>query len=149
MGRLAMAVLLFIFLLRLAVVLSRSSTALGSAQPSHGSKRLQDGLTLRLLQGDNRVWVKDSHEEQPLEVGAIVTSMNELSLGRAPGNDIRLEDPFSSAFHACIRRQRHGFLIEDLDTTNGTRVNGVRIRTPVRIEEGDIIDVGSTSFAVE
>ncbi|NLN17921.1 MAG: FHA domain-containing protein [Firmicutes bacterium] len=141
-----MSALLFVFLLHLAVVLARSAVVSGASQPSRKHK---DGLTLRLLQGNHRVWVKGAHGEQPLEVGSIVTSMNELSLGRAPGNDIRLEDPFSSAFHARIRRQRQGFLIEDLDTTNGTRVNGVRIRTPVRIEVGDIIDVGSTSFAVE
>ncbi|MGI6611472.1 MAG: FHA domain-containing protein [Limnochordia bacterium] len=144
-----MLALLFIFLLRLAVILSRSSTTVGLAQPVHDAGKRQDGLTLRLLQGDTRVWVKGAHDEQPLEAGGIVSSRVELSLGRAPGNDIRLEDPFSSAFHARVRRQRHGLLVEDLGTTNGTRVNGVRIRTPVRVEPGDIIDVGSTSFAVE
>lgn len=144
-----MQALLFIFLLRLAVLLSRSSPSAGAAQPAHDAGKHQKGLTLRLLQGDTRVWVKGTHDEQPLEAGGVVSSRGELSLGRAPGNDIRLEDPFSSAYHARIRRQKHGLLVEDLGTTNGTRVNGVRIRTPVRVEPGDIIDVGSTSFAVE
>jgi hypothetical protein len=145
-----MLALLVVFLARLAVILA-SSSPVPVARPRQRRTATQPASTvaLRLLQGDTRVWVKEGYGEQPLIAGGVVTLASELSLGRAPGNDIRLEDPFASSFHARIRSQRQGVLIEDLGTTNGTRVNGVRITTPVRAEPGDIVDVGSTSFAIE
>ena len=84
-----------------------------------------------------------------MEPGAPITVGRLLSLGRAPGNDIRLEDPFASAFHARMKATPNGIVLEDLGATNGTRVNGVRISGAVQIQPGDIIDIGSTSFAVE
>lgn len=143
-----MLALLFVFLMRLAAILARS-VPVPVEKPERRPTRSARTLTLRLLQGETSVWLREPQGEQPLAAGGVVTLADQLSLGRAPGNDIRLEDPFASAFHARIRLQRRGALVEDMGTTNGTRVNGVRITTPVRAEPGDIIDVGSTSFAVE
>lgn len=148
-GRFGMLALLYVFLFYIAIILARSSSATAAGQQANETSRRRGGLALRLLQGEGTVWVKGVHEEESLEAGGVISGRGELSIGRAPGNDIRLEDPFSSAFHACLRQQRQGILVEDLGTTNGTRVNGIRIRTPVRVEPGDIIDIGSTSFAVE
>jgi hypothetical protein len=147
LGRLAMAALMLLFLLRLAVILARPADATGPrpAPKKPAARR----AALRLLQGENQAWYKTAQGEKALTSGQQIDIDRILTLGRAPGNDIRLDDPFASAFHARIRVQQHGLVLEDLDTTNGTRVNGVRINGPVRVEPGDIIDVGSTSFIVE
>lgn len=148
-----MLALLFLFLLWLAVILARSLDS--GRKQTKGARETKLPTTtptaflLRLLQGDTRVWLKEMKGESVLDPGKTIQVHGLLTIGRAPGNDIRLEDPFASAFHARIRITRQGPVIEDLGTTNGTRVNGVRISGPVRIEPGDIIDVGSTSLAVE
>jgi putative peptide zinc metalloprotease protein len=46
------------------------------------------------------------------------------TIGRDPGNDLVLDDPSVSRRHARIVRRRNGFVIEDLDSFNGTTVSG-------------------------
>jgi hypothetical protein len=157
LGRFGMLAVLMLFMISLARLLARNTAPDDrprkkvAAEPPPKPKPKQQEIygVLRLLQGDNKVWVKDPKGEKKMEPGDAIPVGKLLSLGRAPGNDIRLEDPFASAFHARIKATPSGIVIEDLGTTNGTRVNGVRINGMVQTQPGDIIDVGSTSFAVE
>lgn len=150
-----MLAVLMLFMLALARVLARTNAPDDRPRkqvapvPTPKPKQPDTYGVLRLLQGDNKVWVKEPKGEKRMEPGAPIPVGKLLSLGRAPGNDIRLEDPFASAFHARIKATPSGLVIEDLGTTNGTRVNGVRINGVVQTQPGDIIDIGSTSFAVE
>ena len=71
-----------------------------------------------------------------------------LVLGR--GNaDVVIEDPQISRRHALIRAVDGVFEIEDLDSLNGTWVNGSRITSTVRLEPGDVVRLGATVLAVE
>ena len=155
-GRLGLLALLYLFMFRLAAVLARSSAptaAAPQAAPAPVTPRSaaphRSMLALRLLQSENKVWQKRGAEESALSVSAVIPIAGDIHMGRAPGNDLRLEDPFASAFHARLRVHRQSILLEDLDTTNGTRVNGLRVKGAIRIEVGDIIDIGGTSFVVE
>lgn len=67
-----------------------------------------------------------------------------ISIGREAINDIVLLDPEISRRHSRLvfREGRH--FVEDLDSTNGTFVNGRRISTIVPLNDGDIIDLGDT-----
>lgn len=65
-----------------------------------------------------------------------------LTLGRAPGNDIVINDPQVSRQHARITRQGELMVIEDLGSTNGTFVNGMRLRGPHTLASGDVIGLG-------
>ena len=49
------------------------------------------------------------------------------SSGACPTARCPLSDPQVSRHHAEVRRSEHGFLVVDLDSTNGTLVNGVRV----------------------
>ena len=51
----------------------------------------------------------------------------QLSIGRRPGNDVVLRDPSVSGSHAVLHRVDTSTYIEDLDSTNGTHVNGERV----------------------
>ena len=65
------------------------------------------------------------------------------SLGRAPNNDILLDDQAISGQHCRIRPTGEGFVLHDLGSTNGTFVNGNRVtRHPLR--PGDQIRVGAS-----
>jgi predicted component of type VI protein secretion system len=69
-------------------------------------------------------------------------------IGRKLG-DIVLEDTEASRRHAEIRAGADGVVIEDLDSTNGTWVNGERIHESRRLAGGDSIRIGQTTFELE
>jgi len=64
-----------------------------------------------------------------------------LTIGREEGNQLRLNDERVSRFHAKIQQDNGDIVLTDLDSTNGTRVNGndVQIR---RLRVGDRISIG-------
>lgn len=72
----------------------------------------------------------------------------EVGIGRLDDNAVALDDEPVSRRHARVRRTGADLIIEDLDSRNGTRVNGVTIAGPTRIKTGDEITIGSTSILV-
>lgn len=71
-----------------------------------------------------------------------------VTVGRLPECDIILSDPNVSRRHAEVRRRGNDFIVVDLGSTNGTRVNGAGIRER-RLEDGDEVTFGSTRVRFE
>jgi Protein of unknown function (DUF3662)/FHA domain len=69
-------------------------------------------------------------------------------IGRSSESDLRLDDPNVSRHHAEIRRIGAAYSLVDLDSTNGTEVNGQRIRE-TSLMSGDVIGVGTTRITFE
>lgn len=67
-----------------------------------------------------------------------------ITLGRDLTNDIVIQDPEISRYHLRLRRIKQGFSIEDMGSTNGTFVNGVRMKNPIILNHDDVIKLGST-----
>jgi two-component system cell cycle response regulator len=67
-------------------------------------------------------------------------------VGRRPECDIRLRERAVSGVHAEITRVRENVTINDLASTNGTLLNGLRIRTPMPLAQGNLIKVGNCVF---
>jgi hypothetical protein len=65
-----------------------------------------------------------------------------ISIGRDPGNQIVINDPQISRQHARITPQGGLMILEDLGSTNGTTVNGLRISAPHTLAHGDEIGMG-------
>ncbi len=82
--------------------------------------------------------------------GQAITVEDELVIGRLAVGDGRLEeDPELSRHHARISRERDGrYAIEDLGSSNGTFVNGLRLTSPGLLVPGDSIELGGTSLVV-
>jgi pSer/pThr/pTyr-binding forkhead associated (FHA) protein len=79
-----------------------------------------------------------------------VVDSRALTIGRDSQNDIQLDaDDFASVRHARIEPRRDGVWVQDLGSTNGTYVNGVRLSKPRRLAPGDVIRVGSTDLRYE
>ncbi len=66
--------------------------------------------------------------------------VSRFTIGRDAGCDMVLPDPTVSRWHAGLRREASGWLLDDLGSTNGTRLNGWRVRAwvPVRDSFGAV-----------
>jgi hypothetical protein len=65
-----------------------------------------------------------------------------LMIGRAPGCDLVLTDPTVSRYHAELCRKGDDWLLVDLGSMNGTRLNGWLLVEPVRVRTGDEVTFG-------
>lgn len=71
-----------------------------------------------------------------------------MTIGREHDNNIELKDPDVARYHARIVHERGNYVVEDLDSTTGTWVNGQRTKkTP--LNHGDVVRVGSTEIAID
>src|SRR5579884_1572860 len=69
---------------------------------------------------------------------------DELTVGRAAGCGVRVEDAYTSNIHARLYRRDGSLWLEDLGSTNGTWVNGERVDGATRLSRGDVLQVGAT-----
>ena len=67
----------------------------------------------------------------------------ETLIGRSASSDVRLGDKSASREHCAISWEGDHFVVEDLQTTNGTRINGKRVRSG-KLNDGDQIQIGQT-----
>ncbi len=83
--------------------------------------------------------------------GSTLVVEDELEIGRhATGPGRLAEDEEISRRHARISHEAtDNYAIEDLGSSNGTFVNGLRIRSPRVLEEGDSIETGATTLVVK
>ncbi len=76
----------------------------------------------------------------------VVMGDRPITIGRHPENVLPLTDTQASRFHCVIARTPEGnYLIRDLDSRNGTRLNGKPIKTSL-LQKGDLITIGTTEI---
>jgi Inner membrane component of T3SS, cytoplasmic domain len=139
--KIAFLVLLYLFVWRIVRTVGRDTRV---PQESFILKPAAAGALGLTVQGGRLVVQESPHfeegEEFPLDSGP-------LTIGRSGQNDVALEgDEFASARHLRIEPRRDGVWLLDLDSTNGTYVNGIRIDAPRRLSPGDIVRVGETEL---
>ena len=73
-----------------------------------------------------------------------------LTIGRGNNNDLAIEtDEYASGRHARFEPRRDGVWIEDIGSTNGTFVNGIRLTGKRRLVQGDVVRIGETDLRFE
>lgn len=79
-----------------------------------------------------------------------------ITLGRSANNDILVDDPIVSSQHAVISTKQNTFMpevldviYEDLKSTNGSKINKMKLDKPQQLRQGDIIQVGRSMFRYE
>jgi ABC-type multidrug transport system ATPase subunit/pSer/pThr/pTyr-binding forkhead associated (FHA) protein len=82
----------------------------------------------------------------PVDRGAEAAPARALTIGRDPENDVVIDAPMVSRRHARLVVDGGRSRIEDLGSSNGTYVNGVRVRGTSAVRPGDRIGLGSYSF---
>ena len=90
-------------------------------------------------------------ESPALEQGGVVTlDLHALRVGRSTDNDLSVEgDEFASSHHARFEPRRDGVYVEDVGSTNGTFVNGIRLTRERRLAPGDVVRIGETDLRFE
>ena len=80
------------------------------------------------------------------EAGTLLDLTGGVTLGRADGAEIKVEDQFASSNHARIYERGDAMYIEDMGSTNGTYLNGRELRTSERLKPSDVIRIGDTEY---
>lgn len=86
-----------------------------------------------------RIIIKEpDRKQQPyrLKINRIVTK-----IGRAKDNDILIKDGSSSTYHCKIKRVEGGFILVDLDSTNGIKYQGTRCSV-IDLKDGETVQIG-------
>jgi pSer/pThr/pTyr-binding forkhead associated (FHA) protein len=109
------------------------ASGLGRAAPARRSVRLVVQRSPSLEEGD-----------------AFPLNSAPVTVGRGGQNDLVLDgDEFASSRHARIEVRGDGVWVQDLDSTNGTYVNGSRVAGAQRLDAGDVLRVGETDLRIE
>lgn len=72
-----------------------------------------------------------------------------VSIGRSEHNEIIIDDTFVSYEHANINRNKQGYWLVDLNSTNKTYLNSQPVVERVLLKNGDLIKVGAVTFSFE
>jgi hypothetical protein len=112
--------------------------ALGSLRQAAPARAVRRPLVLALIEPG----------ASSLERGAQLELQEDSVFGRAAPAAVVLDDPAVSAQHARVEPTRGGWLVSDLGSTNGTRVNERPINGSVRLRKGDALALGPIRFEV-
>jgi diguanylate cyclase (GGDEF)-like protein len=115
---------------------------------------LRKTTEVRLETEDPRTVIERAHAHEPALImleGDLPGSVFRLRvgrqiIGRRPECDIRVRERAVSGIHAEIIRVRDTVTINDLASTNGTLLNGLRIRTPMPLVQGNLLKLGNCVF---
>jgi len=87
---------------------------------------------------------------EPAELrGRAYPLAGEITVGRAPGCQVVVEDTFVSQVHARVFQREGNYLVEDLGSTNGTYLNKKQLSGTMMMHRGDRLQVGNTVLELE
>ena len=130
--RLALVGLLYVFLVMVVRALYRDLRTGAREKVATGAPRSTGVPQLMVLAVGNT----------PYAAGQVFRLRSPTMLGRDPGCDIPVEDDFVSGQHLKLVSTSGGWQAQDLNSTNGTRLNGRKLAGSAPIRHGDILDLG-------
>jgi pSer/pThr/pTyr-binding forkhead associated (FHA) protein len=82
----------------------------------------------------------------PKEGLEIELPSEQLAIGRSSESGLVIRDDYTSTHHARLMLWNDGWVVQDLDSTNGTFLDGVRVSLPTPVPLNTPITIGTTSF---
>lgn len=126
--------LLYFFLFQVVRVIARELRADAARGTPAQPERFKGGL-LVTDPGESNLRRGDVFDLDPVTV-----------IGRHPRATVVVDSAFMSSEHAQVSWDQDRWWIADLNSTNGTYVNGTRIRAATRIQMGDALEIGGVTF---
>ena len=117
-----------------AVAAAPAKAPAAAAPPAKGGKATTSTVTRIIITSGPK-----SGLELPLGTEA-------LTIGRSSESGLVIRDDYTSTHHARIMLWNGRWMIQDLDSTNGTFLNGSRVTVPTPIPLGATVKVGATTF---
>ncbi len=108
------------------------------------SMRASASAAVRSLAAAAERWLRRPVPALTLPTGA----QQRFTIGREPACDMTLADRTVSRWHASLERVASGWLLADLGSTNGTRLNGWRVNGPSPVRPGDLVSFGGVTLVV-
>lgn len=130
LGRVLFVAALYLFLIILAFLLRRELRSRASTQEERAPG------DLIVMEAANTGF----------EAGERIPLLAVSSLGRDSENDIVLDDAFVSSEHAKLIWNGKGWVLQDLGSTNGTSINGKRVKRAAVVQPGDTLQLGSVKL---
>jgi FHA domain len=84
-----------------------------------------------------------------LEAGERFDLFGGISIGRSSDADVRIEDRYASGIHARVYSRGANYYVEDMNSTNGTFLNGGRLNGEAKLNDLDEVRIGDTEFRFE
>lgn len=101
-----------------------------------------------VAKGNFGLEIIDSGNVRTLKEGSIIPIRSDLTIGRKDDNSIVLNEQHVSGKHARIIVRNDSLFIEDLNSTNGTYLNGTKMNSKTRLSNKDEIKIGNVVFKV-
>ena len=92
--------------------------------------------------------IKVGDNKSNLKVGSVIPIHSKMTIGRREDNLLVLHDQYVSGHHAVIFIKNNEYFIKDLDSTNGTLLNGKRLDKVLTLKLDDEIIIGEYIFKV-
>ena len=87
---------------------------------------------------------------EPVELSGKAWALaGEVSIGRAAGCQVTIDDTYASQIHARVFNRDNQWQIEDLGSTNGTWLNRHKVAGPMVIKLGDVVQIGNTVMEMQ
>ena len=99
--------------------------------------------------GSAHLWLEVVEGQAQVEDVAPVALTDSVTIGRAPGCQIQVHDPFCSARHARLVPRDGGVVLEDLDSTNGVTIDDERAESGCRLKAGQRFSIGEVTFEIK
>jgi pSer/pThr/pTyr-binding forkhead associated (FHA) protein len=148
--KIAFLVLLYLFIWRIVRTASREVRA-PQASPEDSMLLTPEQARELRMEAAKKIGRLVVLKSPALEEGSdIPLDSVAVTVGRDGHNDIPLPgDKFASSSHARFDPRHDGVWLEDAGSTNGTYLNGVKLKRPRRLDPGDVVRIGETDFRFE
>jgi ABC-type multidrug transport system ATPase subunit/pSer/pThr/pTyr-binding forkhead associated (FHA) protein len=138
---------------QLVVSQEAKNPILFEGRPLEGSRILRHGDILRIGSLDPGMMVTMTYNvpgviAQGVEQDIVFGEKTLIQIGRDPTNDVVLPSPSVSRYHAQVERVGQRYRVEDLQSSNGTFVNGERVEGSVWLKPEDTIRIGQFRFVM-
>lgn len=107
-----------------------------------------DIKSIRGIKSDENAYLKliNRLDSLPFKIKDHYSIGDKITLGRNGDNTIILKDPFVSKFHLQVVKDEDEFFLEDLNSANGTFLNGEKVLDASKLKNGDRITIGNIEF---
>jgi len=139
----SLVLLLYLFLYRVIKVVYQDLSQFS------GQLRPLSARQLQAHKGSQPAQLVMISDEKSLLSQTVFPLSESLVIGRSQHNDLIINDTFISHEHACISKSKQDYFIADLNSTNGTLLNGQRIDAETALSDGDVIQIGAVTLKFE